>query len=149
MGRLRLLGAEPRFEALRQYNEVDIALDTFPYSGTTTTCEALLMGVPMITLQGQTRCTRVASTLISSVGLGELVATTSNEYVEKAARLAGDSKALTAFRVGLRKRLLESPLCDSLRFVREDFEPMLQEKWRLFCDGKAPSRQAFIAALPE
>ena len=104
---------------LSAYNDVDIALDTYPYHGTTTTCEALLMGVPVITLAGQAHVSRVGVSLLSAVGLGDLVAHTDEEYVRLAAALAGDAGRLRELRESLRDRLLASPLCDGVTFTRD------------------------------
>jgi predicted O-linked N-acetylglucosamine transferase (SPINDLY family) len=103
---------------LAWYNEVDIALDTFPYNGTTTTCEALWMGVPVVTLAGRSHVSRVGASLLSSVGLPDLVATSGEEYVAKALTLAVDSARQRELRRGLRQRMKRSALLDAPRFTR-------------------------------
>jgi predicted O-linked N-acetylglucosamine transferase (SPINDLY family) len=106
-------------EHLMHYTKVDIALDTFPYNGTTTTCEALWMGVPVVTLAGAAHAGRVGVSLLSSTGLTDLIATNEDNYVEIATRLANDRESLTTLRSNLRSRMQESPLCDAKRIVRE------------------------------
>ncbi len=104
---------------LGAYSRVDIALDTFPYNGTTTSCEALSMGVPVVALAGEAHVARVGVSLLTSVGLDEMIAEDEKEYVEIAAALARDRSRLCGIRSGLRQRLLNSPLCDAQGFVRE------------------------------
>src|SRR5947199_8301192 len=89
---------------LARYDEVDIALDTFPYCGTTTTCEAMWMGVPVVTLVGQTHMSRVGLSLLTQVGLTELSAETVEQYVATAAALANDLPRLRGLRAGMRER---------------------------------------------
>jgi predicted O-linked N-acetylglucosamine transferase (SPINDLY family)/predicted SAM-dependent methyltransferase len=118
--RLDLLGWEASPEGhLAVYRKVDIALDSFPYNGTTTTCEALWMGVPVVTLQGDRHASRVGVSLLGTVGLGELVAQDVDGYVRTAAQLAGDAPRLAALRAGMRERMNASPLRDEAGFVRE------------------------------
>lgn len=97
------------FEHLNLYGRVNIALDTFPYHGTTTTCEALWMGVPVITLAGNTHVSRVGVSLLSSVGLGHLIAESHEQYARIAIDLAGETSQLAKLRWGLRQRMLCSP----------------------------------------
>jgi predicted O-linked N-acetylglucosamine transferase (SPINDLY family) len=118
------------------YGHVDIALDTFPYNGTTTTCEALWMGVPVVTLTGETHAGRVGTSLLSAVGLNELVAGTETAYIELATRLAGDPQQLAHRRADLRDRMASSPLCDGPRFARE-VEDAYRAMWRRWCRNKA------------
>lgn len=111
--RLLLLGFEQETRHhLATYHQVDIALDTFPYHGTTTSCEALYMGVPVVTLAGQVHASRVGASLLGSVGLSELVATDEQGFVATASRLAADPDRLVTLRAGMRQRLLDSPLMD-------------------------------------
>ncbi|MBI1191389.1 MAG: hypothetical protein GC200_12005 [Tepidisphaera sp.] len=95
------------------YNDIDIALDCFPYNGATTTCEALWMGVPVITLAGDTHRARVGASLLHAAGLPELVATTEAEFVNIAATLATDLPRLTTLKASLRDRLQSSDLCNA------------------------------------
>jgi len=112
---------------------VDIALDPFPYNGTTTSCEALWMGVPVVSLIGDRHAGRVGLDLLSRVGLSELAAPNIDSYVATAAGLARDLPALARLRGGLRERLRASPLCDAPRFAR-DFEAALRRMWRHWCE---------------
>ncbi len=100
------------------YNSVDIALDSFPYNGATTTCEALWMGVPVVSLAGDRHAGRAGSSLLHAVGLGHLVAHEVDRYVAICAGLAGDIGALAELRSGLRERMRRSPLMDEAGFVR-------------------------------
>jgi predicted O-linked N-acetylglucosamine transferase (SPINDLY family) len=119
-------------EHLALYHQLDIALDTFPYNGTTTTCEALWMGVPVIALAGQGHMSRVGVSILSSVGLGEFIAQTPEEYVTIAAELAGDLPRLQTLRAGLRERLAQSPLLDAAGFARA-METAYRAMWRKWC----------------
>jgi len=131
--RLDLVGSLERpTEHLMLYNRVDIGLDPFPYNGTTTTCEALWMGVPVMTLAGDRHAGRVGASLLTQVGLTELVAQTPDDYVRLAAALAGDRERLTALRAALRERMQRSPLCDAQSFTR-DLEAAYRERWQAWC----------------
>jgi predicted O-linked N-acetylglucosamine transferase (SPINDLY family) len=102
---------------LQSYGQMDIALDTFPYCGTMTTCEALWMGVPVITLAGQTHASRVGTSLLTHVGLTDLIAADRDRYIQIAARLARATAELQQLRSDMRRRLLASSLCDQAGFV--------------------------------
>lgn len=103
---------------LARYGMIDIALDTFPYNGTTTTCEALFMGVPVVTLSGVRHSGRVGTGILSRIGLHELIASNSQEYVRIALRLAEDVASLSKLRNSLRGVMLDSPFCDAIAFTR-------------------------------
>lgn len=105
-------------EHLALYGRLDIALDSFPYNGTTTTCEALWMGVPVLTLKGDRHAGRVGSSLLSAAGLEELIAEDADDFVAKASALATDLPRLASLRQALRQRLVESPLCDATALAR-------------------------------
>jgi predicted O-linked N-acetylglucosamine transferase (SPINDLY family) len=105
-------------EHLAQYHRVDLALDTFPYHGTTTTCEALWMGTPVLTLAGSTHASRVGVSLLTAVGLDELIAEDDDAYVARACALARDRAQLSALRTGLREKMAASPLLDAAGLAR-------------------------------
>lgn len=119
-------------EHLSLYNRVDIGLDPFPYNGTTTTCEALWMGVPVVTLKGDRHSARVGASILTRVGLEELISTTESDYVEAAVTLAVDLERLKALRVQMRDRLKGSPLCDAPSFAAS-LEGAYQKMW-MSCD---------------
>jgi len=106
------------FDHLQLYNRIDIGLDTFPYNGTTTTCEALWMGVPVITLAGKTHRSRVGASLLSNVGLEDFIAESVEDYVEKGVSLANNVKNRKSIHRDLRSRMSRSFLMDSARFTR-------------------------------
>jgi predicted O-linked N-acetylglucosamine transferase (SPINDLY family) len=134
--RVEMTGQSESFvEHLRAYQCVDIALDTFPYNGTTTTCEALWMGVPVITLAGRSHVWRVGMSLLSNAGLPELIAATLDDYVAAAARLAGDVDGLRQMRRGLRQRLGASALTDAAGFTRR-LEEAYRGIWANWCAGR-------------
>lgn len=127
--RFRTLGVEPDrilFDAvartppehLRLYHRVDIALDTHPYNGATTTCEALWMGVPVVTLAGTTHASRVGASFLGQMGLDSCVTSGAAAYRAACMRLAADIPRLAALRYELRDRMQSSSLCDGARFTR-------------------------------
>jgi len=127
--RVELLDREPSYaKHMATYGRVDIALDTYPYHGTTTTCEAMWMGVPTITLAGPTRVSRVGVSLLSNAGLSDLIASTPEAYVEIARALASDIERLTSLRTSMRERLRTTGLIDAPRFTRE-LEKAYQAMW--------------------
>jgi predicted O-linked N-acetylglucosamine transferase (SPINDLY family) len=117
---------------LQQYDRVDVALDTFPYHGVTTTCEALWMGVPVITLAGERHASRMGASLLATAGHPEWVARSEDGYVQAAVDLAADLPRLSAVRAGLREQLQRSPLMDAPRFARS-FETACRAMWREWC----------------
>jgi len=132
-GRVELLEAVTyKSEHLRSYERVHIALDTFPYNGTTTTCEAMWMGVPVITLAGNTHAGRVGVSLLQAVGLPELIAKTPDDYISLAAGLAQDGARLAELRASVRDRMAGSALCDGKAFAAK-FESALRMMWREWC----------------
>jgi protein O-GlcNAc transferase len=135
--RLELVGAQARpSEHLAQYARVDVALDPFPYNGATTTCEALCMGVPVIALAGNRHAARVGLSMLSRVGLADLVAVSQDEYVDRAVELAGDLPRLRRLRASLRDMLRASPLTDGRRLARE-LEAAYRDMWRAWCGGRS------------
>lgn len=134
--RLDLIGHTPSREAhLALYRHIDIALDTFPYNGATTTCEALWMGVPVITLSGKHHAGRVGLSLLSALKLEELVTHSPADYAALASMLANDRQKLAGMRTNLRERMRTSPLCDVQGFARK-VEKSYREMWRSWCDEK-------------
>lgn len=131
--RIELLGREPSFvRHLQTYHRLDIALDTFPYHGTTTTCEAMWMGVPVITLAGKAHVSRVGASLLTRVGLAELIACSPQQYVDLAVGLAQDANRRRKIAASLRHRMLTSPLTDAADFVR-DLEQAYRQMWQNWC----------------
>ena len=117
--RLRFAGpTATRFAYLELYDAVDIAFDPFPYNGVTTTCDALWMGVPVISLAGRMNASRQGARFLCTVGLDELLAETLEDYVRIATELAGDLVRLANLRSGLRDRMSRSPLMDAQRLAR-------------------------------
>jgi predicted O-linked N-acetylglucosamine transferase (SPINDLY family) len=113
-------------EHLAHYNEVDIALDSYPYHGTTTTCEAMWMGCPVVTRAGFTHVSRVGVSLLTAVGLEQFIAKNREDYVAKVTALAGNTDRLSTLRIRMRERLKASPLMDASGFSRE-FEKALMQ----------------------
>ncbi len=113
---------------LAMYADVDVALDTFPYNGTTTTCEALWMGVPVVTFAGAAHAGRVSASLLSAAGLRELVADDEPGMRALARGLIADAHRLATLRSALRDRLLASPLCDAGSFA-DRFAAAVREMW--------------------
>jgi predicted O-linked N-acetylglucosamine transferase (SPINDLY family) len=130
--RLRFVGLVPTEEYFRLYEQVDVALDPFPYGGGTTTCDALWMGVPVVSLAGRTAVGRGGLSILSNVGLPELVAQDIDDYVKIAVDLASDLKRLSAARGALRQRMESSPLMDAPRFAR-GVEGVYRSLWHRWC----------------
>jgi predicted O-linked N-acetylglucosamine transferase (SPINDLY family) len=121
---------------LATYAAIDVALDPFPYGGGTTTCDALWMGVPVVTLRGDTAVGRGGASILSNVGLADLIAENVEGYVGIAAALAGDLPRLAALRAGMRARMQRSPLMDAARFAA-DVESAYRTAWRAWCQTRA------------
>lgn len=117
---------------LAAYRQIDIALDTFPYNGTTTTCEALWMGVPVITLAGRVHAARVGVSLLTQAGLQDLIAQDETGYTDAAVRLSRDTQRLAALRSGLRQTMRHSSLCDDGGFTLE-LERAYRHLWADWC----------------
>ena len=129
---LLLKPAQPRAEYLAGYGQIDISLDPFPYPGGTTSLESLWMGVPVLTLPGDHALSRQGLSLLSNLGLTDWIATSEDDYVQRAKRHATDLVGLSTLRSSLRSRLLASPLCDAPRFA-QDFEAALRSLWHQYC----------------
>jgi protein O-GlcNAc transferase len=121
---------------LAAYGRVDVALDPFPYNGTTTTLEALWMGVPVVTLAGRRHSARVGASLLRRIGLAELVRQSVDDYVDSAVALAADDARLIAYRTTLRDRLSASPLLDAAGFART-LEASYRAMWQRWCESSA------------
>jgi protein O-GlcNAc transferase len=130
--RVMLRGSTPHPDHLAAHADIDIMLDTFPQSGGITTLDALLMGVPVVTLLGQRVPGRVSASLLATLGLPDLVADTPDTYVTLARTLAGDLERLTVERATLRQRLLASPLTDARRYAQA-VEAVYREIWQDWC----------------
>jgi len=117
---------------LAAYSQLDIALDSHPYNGTTTTCEALWMGVPVVTLQGDRHASRVGASLLHAVGHPEWIAGSQDDFISIAARLASDPARLTALRGNLRPELQRSVLMDHAGQAAR-FGTALRDCWRNWC----------------
>ena len=122
----------PLRDFLALHREIDLALDTFPYNGGATSCHSLWMGVPFVTLAGDRYMARMGASLLEQVGLGEFVARTPDEYVERAVRVARDRDGLGALRASLRARVAASPLVDAQGFVA-GLEAAYRGMWRAWC----------------
>jgi protein O-GlcNAc transferase len=130
--RLELQARSGFADYLQTHNRVDIALDPFPFNGGVTTCHALWMGVPTVTLEGEVFAARTGTSLLRAIGLPELVASGVDDYVEVAANLAADLPRLAALRAGLRERMRNSPVGDLPRFVA-DLERLYRGVWLEWC----------------
>lgn len=129
----------PHEEFLAQYSEIDVVLDTAPYSGGLTTCEALLMGVPVLTVPGNRFCGRHAAAHLTNGGYPEGVAESTDDLASKARALSADHNSLTASRQSMRQRLLASRLCDVPAFSA-DFYSVLRAEWTTRCSDEAAKR---------
>jgi predicted O-linked N-acetylglucosamine transferase (SPINDLY family) len=119
---------------LEVYRQVDVLLDVFPWSGHATACEALWMGVPVLTMYGNRHAGRMVASVLTQVGLPDLVARSPEEYIATATRLAGDRDRLVDLRSHLRERMLGSPLCDGQTFTRH-LEEAYRAMWRRWAQG--------------
>jgi predicted O-linked N-acetylglucosamine transferase (SPINDLY family) len=130
--RLVLEGESPHAELFERYNDVDIALDTFPYSGGVTTYEALWMGVPVITVPGTTFASRHSLSHLMTIGYPEFIAKDQSHYVELATQLAHDQKRLLNIRSQLRQKMAASPTCNTQKFAK-DFGALMRDIWKKWC----------------
>lgn len=127
--RVTARGYSPRGAYLQAYGEVDFVLDTFPFTGGTTTCEALWMGVPTLTLAGDSMIARQGVSMMIAAGLPEWIARTQDDYVAKAVAFASDLQAMASLRAGLRERVVASPLFDVQLFAKR-LEAALHGIWQ-------------------
>ena len=141
--RVRIEGMSPHQALLASYNDVDIALDPWPYSGGLTTCEAMAMGVPVVTLPGPTFAGRHSASHLVNAGLQELVATDWSHFIEITVGLTRDLNSLEIIRRNLREILLMSPVCDGQRFAK-NFAVAMRAVWQRYCEGKQPEALTLI-----
>jgi predicted O-linked N-acetylglucosamine transferase (SPINDLY family) len=135
--RVEFLSPRPsHLEHLRAYDRIDIALDTLGYNGTTTTCEALSMGVPVVALAGEAHASRVGASLLGSIGCADWAAKDVDGFVRLASALASDLPALAQTRATLRNRLARSSLCDQTAFVRR-----MEQAWVEMISASSASEQ--------
>jgi predicted O-linked N-acetylglucosamine transferase (SPINDLY family) len=132
--RVEFFDIQPMADYFGVYRRIDVALDPFPYGGGTTTLDALWMGVPVVSLAGQTAVGRGGLSILSNLGLPELVAHDAEQYVRIAAELAADLPRLSDLRATLRQRMQRSSLMDAPRFAR-NIEAAYREMWRRWCVG--------------
>jgi protein O-GlcNAc transferase len=135
--RVEFVDFRPRREYLELYRQLDIVLDTFPYNGGVTTCDALWMGAPVVSLAGEMPVSRAGLSLLTNLGLPELVAHSEEEYVHIAERLAGNLTRLTEIRAILRDRMKTSAIMDAPRFTQQ-VEQAYREMWRAWCAKQSP-----------
>ena len=133
--RIEFVDHLPRDKYLEQYQRFDIALDTIPYNGHTTTLDALWMGVPVVSLVGQTVVGRGGLSILSNVGLPNLVAQSPEQFVQICKAVGTALPALQALRNALRSRLQQSPLMDAQRFTR-NIESSYRRMFQKWCDGR-------------
>jgi predicted O-linked N-acetylglucosamine transferase (SPINDLY family) len=134
-GRLLVARPRPTHDYLSLYHGIDVALDPFPYGGMTTTCDALCMGVPVVTLAGPAAPSRAGVSLLNGVGHPEWVATTPSDYVATAASLADDLPRLAHLRRTMRRWMAASALCDGVGLARR-LESAYREMWRAWCGAE-------------
>jgi predicted O-linked N-acetylglucosamine transferase (SPINDLY family) len=132
-GRIEFFGMLPQVEYLNLASRIDIALDPFPYNGGTTSCDMLWMGAPLITLRGKTAVGRGGASILMNIGLAELIAQNTDQYVELATDLASDIPRLANLRSSLRQRMRNSPLMDAPKFAR-DVETCYRKMWMNWCE---------------
>jgi predicted O-linked N-acetylglucosamine transferase (SPINDLY family) len=126
---------------LKAYRQIDIALDPFPFTGGTTTAEALWMGVPVLSLTGESFIARQGIGLLMNAGLPDWIAADADDYVARAVRHASDVQRLATLRSGLRQQVLHSPIFDAPRFARH-FEAALRGMWTHWCDHQRQQHSA-------
>jgi predicted O-linked N-acetylglucosamine transferase (SPINDLY family) len=132
--------SKSKADHLALYGEIDIALDAFPFNGATTTCEALWMGVPVLTLRGDRHVARVGASLLHRVGLDDFVAENEEDYLARATALCQDLDHLRTLRQSMRARVEQSPLCNGPEFAA-NIERAFQNMWQTF-QQDANERQA-------
>ncbi len=147
-GRLDLHGKLPREAFLRKFHEADIALDPVNVNGGTTTCEALWMGLPVLTLTGKRFLSRAGLSILSTVGMADFAAATQQDYIRVATYLNENRELLPAIRASLRGYVAASPLTDEVNFTRH-LENLYREVWRAWCAGDEKAQPAGIESGKE
>ena len=137
-GRIEYVERTPLETFFNTISRIDIALDSFPYAGGITTCDTLWMGVPIVTLSGATAVGRGGRSILSNIGLPDLIAPSPDEYVQIAAQLAANPAKLAELRAAMRERMRASPLMDSVQFVA-DIENAYRQMWRIWCATESTS----------
>jgi predicted O-linked N-acetylglucosamine transferase (SPINDLY family) len=130
--RLNLILRSPQANYFKLYHEIDLALDPHPFSGHTTTCDAIWMGVPVVTLAGEIYASRMTASVLANLPMAELITTSPRDYVEKVVSVASDLDALAAMRSALRERMRTSIITDAARFTAS-LEDGYREIWRKWC----------------
>jgi predicted O-linked N-acetylglucosamine transferase (SPINDLY family) len=130
--RVTFVALQPRLRYLELYHDIDLGLDTFPYNGHTTSLDSFWMGVPVVTIVGQTAVGRAGLSQLTNLGLPELAANTAEQFVGIAVGLAEDLPCLSKLRASLRQRMQRSPLMDGPRFAR-NIEAAWRTLWRRWC----------------
>ena len=133
--RLIFSGPSSLYDMMREYNEVDIALDTFPYNGGTTTFQALWMAVPVLTMVGTNFCGLMGTSAMTRLGMEDWVAHSRQDFIGRAIRLATDRETLLKTKMGLREKMLQSPLCDAQGFGIE-MGRVFEEIWAAYCEKR-------------
>ena len=133
--RIEFIGFTPLADYFALHHRIDIGLDPVPYGGGTTTCDALWMGVPIVTRTADTAVSRAGLSILSNIGMNELVVSTTEAYIETAAHLTRDLSRLSTLRAGLRARMQQSPLTDAPRFAA-NVEAAFRTMWQRWCDGQ-------------
>lgn len=116
--RIDIAYSNTKKEYIQMYNQIDVVLDPFPYTGHTVNCEALWMGVPFVTMEGKTYHERVGTSMLKHLKLYELIAQNTEEYVEKIVELANDKKKRIEYNLNIRKKIKEHPMSDHKKFVK-------------------------------
>ena len=132
--RVKLLGGNPQQRHLAAHEQVDLMLDAFPHAGGISTADSLWMGVPVVTLNGKTVAGRIGASALHAIGLDELIAKDTMEYVDIAVRMAQSPERLAALRSGMRQRIAASPMGDMQQYVAA-VEVIYRDIWRRWCEA--------------
>ena len=132
--RVEFVGRQQYRDYFRTYDQIDIALDPFPYSGGTTTCDALWMGVPVVTLAGSIPPHRGGVSVLSNSGVPEWITSTPDQYIATAVALAGDVPGLCSLRTSLRGQMNRSPIADAARNAN-GLEAAFRQMWAQWCNS--------------